>query len=216
MGETPTKWGQYEEAYKQIHNAIISQLTAAPEGKKVTKLGFTWNTDLTVKTLAFSDNFKGYGTVHVGDYLTIKIPLQLVSSHFPLKDKDILCFNPNLISSSFRIISKEKKVESFQNYCIFYDTNNTNIDIEIKGKVANISTTLLNKRANYITLLVYKKIADDKLAQTLKSLSFINDTGEKQYFNDIASKTLGYNIDTDLQQGLVPIILKPIILFSIK
>jgi len=170
---------------------------------------------IILNSLAFSDNFKGYGTVHVGDYLTIKIPLQLVSSQYLLKDKDILCFNPNLISSSFKIISEEKKVESLQNYCISYDTNNPNVEIDIKGTVANISTTLLNKRANYVTLTIYKKVVDDKLAQFFKNLSF-NDTGEKQYFKDIASKTLGYNIDTDLQQGLVPIILKPIILFSIK
>jgi len=170
---------------------------------------------IILNSLAFSDNFKGYGTVHVGDYLTIKIPLQLISSHFSLRDKDILCFNSNLASPSFKVISKEQKVENIQNSCIRYDSNNVNIEIEIKGKVANNAINLLNKRADRVTLLVYKKIADNNLAQTFKNLSF-NDTGEKQYFKDIASKTLGYNIDTDLQQGLVPIILKSIILFSIK
>jgi hypothetical protein len=172
---------------------------------------------IILNSLAFSDNFKGYGTVHVGDYLTIKIPLQLISSHFSLRDKDILCFNSNLASPSFKVISKEQKVENIQNSCIRYDSNNTNIEIEIKGKVANNASNVLNKRRiDRVTLLVYKKIANNNLAQTFKNLSFTNNTGEKQYFKDIASKTLGYNIDTDLQQGLVPSILQLITVFSVK
>jgi len=171
---------------------------------------------IILNSSAFSDNFKGYGTVRVGDYLTIKIPLQLISSHFSLRDKDVLCFNSNLASPSFKVISKEQKVENIQNSCIRYDSNNANVEIEIKGKVANNASNLLNTRANYVTLLVYKKIADNNLAQNLKNLSFTNNAGEKQYFGDLASEILGYNIDTDLQQGLVPSILQLITVFSIK
>jgi len=172
---------------------------------------------IILNSSAFSDNFKGYGTVSVGDYLTIKIPLQLILSHFSLRDKDILCFNSNLASLSFKVISKEQKVENIQNSCIRYDSNNTNIEIEIKGKVASNASNVLNKRrTDHVTLLVYKKIADNNLAQTLKNLSFTNNAGEKQYFSDLASKTLGYNIDNDLQQGLVPSILQLITVFSVK
>jgi hypothetical protein len=35
-----TEWGQYAKAYEMLHNALISGIVAAPEGHKVTKLGF--------------------------------------------------------------------------------------------------------------------------------------------------------------------------------
>jgi len=44
-------WGRYEQAYEAIHNAILSSIASAPEGKKVTKIEFEWNTDKTLKTL---------------------------------------------------------------------------------------------------------------------------------------------------------------------
>jgi hypothetical protein len=36
---------------ESIHNAILSQLTSAPLGKKITKFAFTWNPDSTLATL---------------------------------------------------------------------------------------------------------------------------------------------------------------------
>jgi hypothetical protein len=36
---------------ESIHNAILSQLTSAPLGKKITKFAFTWNLDGTLQTL---------------------------------------------------------------------------------------------------------------------------------------------------------------------
>lgn len=36
---------------ESIHNAILSQLTSAPLGKKITKFAFTWNLDETLQTL---------------------------------------------------------------------------------------------------------------------------------------------------------------------
>jgi hypothetical protein len=36
---------------ESIHNAILSQLTSAPLGKKITKFAFTWNPDGTLQTL---------------------------------------------------------------------------------------------------------------------------------------------------------------------
>ena len=43
-------WGRYEQAYEAIHNAILSSLTSAPEGKKVTRIEFEWNADKSLKT----------------------------------------------------------------------------------------------------------------------------------------------------------------------
>ena len=49
-------WGRYEQAYKAIHNAILSSLTSAPEGKKVTRIEFEWNADKSLKTLKAFQN----------------------------------------------------------------------------------------------------------------------------------------------------------------
>ncbi|MEM3697112.1 MAG: hypothetical protein QXQ94_06395 [Candidatus Bathyarchaeia archaeon] len=43
-------YGRYEEAYKAIHSAL-SGIMAPPSGRKITKLGFSWNTDGTLATL---------------------------------------------------------------------------------------------------------------------------------------------------------------------
>ena len=52
-----TMWGRYEEAYRAIHNAILNSITAAPEGKRVTKIRFEWNPDTkTLKTLKAYQN----------------------------------------------------------------------------------------------------------------------------------------------------------------
>lgn len=47
-------WGRYQEAYKAIHDAILSGLTAVPEGKKITKQAFTYANG-TVETIRFYD-----------------------------------------------------------------------------------------------------------------------------------------------------------------
>jgi hypothetical protein len=52
MTEVP--YGRYEEAYKAIHSALMN-LTCPPPGKKLTKLGFTWNLDGTVAALKAYD-----------------------------------------------------------------------------------------------------------------------------------------------------------------
>jgi len=50
-------WGRYERAYEAIHNAILSSITSAPEGKRVTKIEFEWNADKSLKALkAFQNN----------------------------------------------------------------------------------------------------------------------------------------------------------------
>jgi hypothetical protein len=63
-------YGRYEDAYRAIHSALMT-LTCPPPGKKLTKLGFTWNSDGTLAslkaydgadllfTLAFTWNFDG-------------------------------------------------------------------------------------------------------------------------------------------------------------
>jgi len=38
-----------------IHDAILSQLTSAPTGKKITKMAFTWTADGKVETLKAYD-----------------------------------------------------------------------------------------------------------------------------------------------------------------
>ena len=43
-------------AGESIHNAILSQLTSAPLGKKITKFAFTWNPDATLQTLKVYDS----------------------------------------------------------------------------------------------------------------------------------------------------------------
>jgi len=53
---TKVIWGRYEQAYEAIHNAILSSLTSAPEGKKVTRIEFEWNTDKSLKTLKAFQN----------------------------------------------------------------------------------------------------------------------------------------------------------------
>lgn len=52
----PIIWGDYARAYKAIHDAVISSLTAAPEGKKVTKIEFTYDGDGDLDTLVFKQD----------------------------------------------------------------------------------------------------------------------------------------------------------------
>jgi hypothetical protein len=40
---------------ESIHDAILSQLTSAPTGKKITKMAFTWTADGKVETLKAYD-----------------------------------------------------------------------------------------------------------------------------------------------------------------
>ncbi len=51
---TEVAYGRYEEAYKAIHSALMD-LTYAPPGRKLTKLGFTWNLDGTLASLRAYD-----------------------------------------------------------------------------------------------------------------------------------------------------------------
>ncbi|MEM3463621.1 MAG: RHS repeat domain-containing protein [Candidatus Bathyarchaeia archaeon] len=44
MAEEPEiPWTQYDQAYKRIHDAILSDLTAAPSRKRVTKVIFIYD-----------------------------------------------------------------------------------------------------------------------------------------------------------------------------
>ena len=47
-------YGRYEDAYRAIHSALMN-LTCPPPGKKLTKLGFTWNIDGTLASLKAYD-----------------------------------------------------------------------------------------------------------------------------------------------------------------
>ena len=53
---TEVAYGRYDEAYKAIHSAL-NGIMAAPSGKKITKLAFTWNANGTTSTLsAYNDS----------------------------------------------------------------------------------------------------------------------------------------------------------------
>ena len=52
MTEVP--YGRYEEAYKAIHSALMD-LTCPPPGRKLTKLGFSWNPDGSLTVLRAFD-----------------------------------------------------------------------------------------------------------------------------------------------------------------
>ena len=47
-------YGQYSEAYRAIHSALSGLMAPSP-GKKITKLGFTWNVDGTLSALKVYD-----------------------------------------------------------------------------------------------------------------------------------------------------------------
>lgn len=49
------EWGQYAQAYKAIHDAILSGIAAVPEGKKITKNEFSWNGDGTLASIEYYD-----------------------------------------------------------------------------------------------------------------------------------------------------------------
>ncbi len=51
---TVVEYGRYDEAYKAIHSALMD-LTCPPPGRKLTKLGFTWNQDGTLASLRAYD-----------------------------------------------------------------------------------------------------------------------------------------------------------------
>ena len=51
MSQVP--WGRYAEAYKAIHDAILSGIAAVPEGKKITKIEFTYDVDEDIETIVF-------------------------------------------------------------------------------------------------------------------------------------------------------------------
>ena len=44
-------WGRYEQAYKAIHDAILSGITSTPQGKRVTRIEFEWNADKSLKAI---------------------------------------------------------------------------------------------------------------------------------------------------------------------
>lgn len=48
------EYGRYEEAYRAIHSAL-SSIACAPVGRKITKFGFTWNTDGSLASLRAYD-----------------------------------------------------------------------------------------------------------------------------------------------------------------
>ena len=47
-------YGRYEDAYRAIHSSL-SDLTAPPPGKKITKMSMSWNVDGTLHTLQAFD-----------------------------------------------------------------------------------------------------------------------------------------------------------------
>lgn len=49
------EWGQYQQAYRAIHDAIRSGLANAPQGKNVTKIGFWEDSDGNIKYIKFYD-----------------------------------------------------------------------------------------------------------------------------------------------------------------
>jgi len=49
------EWGQYQQAYKAIHDAIRSGLANVPQGKNVTKIGFWEDSDGNIKYIKFYD-----------------------------------------------------------------------------------------------------------------------------------------------------------------
>ncbi len=51
---TEVAYGRYEEAYRAIHSAL-SDLTAPPPGKKLSKMGFTWNQNGTLASMKAYD-----------------------------------------------------------------------------------------------------------------------------------------------------------------
>jgi hypothetical protein len=51
---TEVAYGRYEEAYRAIHSAL-SSITCPPPGKKITKMGFSWNQNGTLATLKAYD-----------------------------------------------------------------------------------------------------------------------------------------------------------------
>jgi hypothetical protein len=54
MGEVEVPYGQYDKAYEAIHSALL-QIAAPPPGKRITKLGFTWNPNGTLASLKYYD-----------------------------------------------------------------------------------------------------------------------------------------------------------------
>jgi hypothetical protein len=52
MGEIA--YGRYEDGFRAIHSAL-SDLTAPPPGKKITKMAFSWNPDGTVSAIRAYD-----------------------------------------------------------------------------------------------------------------------------------------------------------------
>jgi len=49
------EWGQYQQAYKAIYDAIRSGLANAPQGKNVTKIGFWEDANGNIKYIKFYD-----------------------------------------------------------------------------------------------------------------------------------------------------------------
>jgi hypothetical protein len=54
---TEVAYGRYEEAYRAIHSAL-SDLTAPPPGKKISKMAFTWSQNGALATLKAYDGLE--------------------------------------------------------------------------------------------------------------------------------------------------------------
>jgi len=50
------EWGRYADAYRAIHDAILSALSAPPQGKKVTKIGFWEDADGNIRYVKFYES----------------------------------------------------------------------------------------------------------------------------------------------------------------
>jgi len=161
---------------------------------------------ITIDNRAFQDNFKGYGVVNAGAPLTIKIPLQLITSKYPLPKGDILCFTTDPALSSLKI-DPWGKVNTIppDSFCL-KDSTDTNYTVAIKGIIPRKGSNETGQK-KYIYLSIWKKEPGNKklVQRFINQYYFINKKGQKVYLKDLKG------IDKTM-----PVILKVIRLLSIS
>jgi len=62
----PIVWGDYARAYRAIHDAVISGLASPPEGKRVTKVEFSYDAGGDLETLVFKEDTTTLFTLTLG------------------------------------------------------------------------------------------------------------------------------------------------------
>lgn len=150
------------------------------------------NHSIILNSLAFSDNFKGYGTVHVGDIVTLVIPGSAINSLGEnIKEDGTFCFNIAPALNKMHISSKQQDISIVGSmFCL----NNLNKEgfITIKGTVPPLSADYSLQHT--IDIFLVKNIVITSPEQFPPNSSIIHNNQKEDLFSYFKGSTFPFPI----------------------